>query len=186
MTSELERRRRFTAVVDEVYEPLQRYLLRRASSADAADVLNDTLLVLWRRLDDVPAAALPYAYGVARRSLANHRRAAGRHLRLVRRLAGQRDDHGPDPAATIEQTDPALTAALGTLTPAEREIVHLWAWESLEPREIAAVVGTTANAVSVALNRARRKLADRLGRQDPTSRGHTGIGHAEEQEETQR
>jgi len=40
-----------------VYEPLQRYLRRRTDAAAADDVLGDALLVMWRRLDDVPPDA---------------------------------------------------------------------------------------------------------------------------------
>ena len=54
------RRARFEALAAEVYEPLQRYVRRRIDAAAADDVVSDTLLVCWRRLDDVPDdAALP-------------------------------------------------------------------------------------------------------------------------------
>jgi RNA polymerase sigma-70 factor (ECF subfamily) len=36
----------------------------------APDVVAETFLVAWRRLDDVPADPLPWLYGVARRVLA--------------------------------------------------------------------------------------------------------------------
>jgi RNA polymerase sigma-70 factor (ECF subfamily) len=63
-----ERRRRFEDVVAGVYEPVQRYLRRRTDPATADDVLGDVLLVLWRRLDDVPVdLPLSYAYGVEQR-----------------------------------------------------------------------------------------------------------------------
>lgn len=146
-----------------VYEPVQRYLLRRAGPDDAADVLSDTLLVLWRRLDDVPDDPVPWSLGVARRTLANHRRTNARHLGLVRRTAQhQQFASNGDPQDDIERGDPDVEAALRALTEAEAEIVHLWAWDGLEPREIALVVGTSPNAVSVALARAKRKLAERL------------------------
>jgi RNA polymerase sigma-70 factor (ECF subfamily) len=59
VSSAPERRERFERVAGEVSEPLQRYLRRRAPAADAADALADTLLVVWRRLDDVPDDPLP-------------------------------------------------------------------------------------------------------------------------------
>ena len=95
-----ERRRRFEGLVAVVYEPLQRYLRRRTDDATADDVLGDVLLVLWRRLDDVPDdATLPYAYGVARGCLANSQRSAARQLRLVQRLAREpRADPSDDDA----------------------------------------------------------------------------------------
>jgi RNA polymerase sigma-70 factor (ECF subfamily) len=181
VSPELDRRERFLAVSAVVYEPLQRYLARRASPDDAAELLNDTLTVVWRRLDDVPAAApLPWCYGVARRVLANHRRGERRRLHLVDRLSMQRVDDALDVAAPIDASDPDLAAALETLTPAEREIVRLWAWEQLAPREIAVVVDATPNAVSVALTRARNKIAIQLGRQDPGAGGHKPVGRADE------
>ncbi|HEX2403086.1 MAG TPA: sigma-70 family RNA polymerase sigma factor, partial [Acidimicrobiia bacterium] len=166
MSSEGERRDRFEAVVADLYDPLQRYIRRRAKADEAGDVLSDVLLTIWRRLDDVPeGAALPWSYGVARRALSNHRRAASRHLRLVERLESEPppavDD---DPAGQLE--DPLLAVALADLPIADQEILRLWAWEQLEPREIAMALGSTSNAVSLRLSRARKKLADVLARQD--------------------
>jgi RNA polymerase sigma-70 factor (ECF subfamily) len=180
---EADRRARFEAIAGEVYEPLQRYLARRATPDDAADVLADTLLVVWRRLDEVPDEALPWSYGVARRCLANHRRGAVRRLRLVERAERTADDAPTaDPQAAVERSDPELLDAIGGLTESEREVVHLWAWERLEPREIAAVLDTTPNAVSVALTRAKRKLAERLDRQDRSGDGHLQDVRTREQE----
>jgi RNA polymerase sigma-70 factor (ECF subfamily) len=176
-----DRRAHFLSVTAEVYEPLQRYLARRVPLDDADELLNETLTVLWRRLDDVPEdAALPYSYGVARRCLANHRRGAHRRMRLFDRLTAQRIDDVPEAGAGIDTADPDLTAALQSLTPAEREIVHLWAWERLEPREIAVAVDATPNAISVALTRAKRKVAAELGRQDRAASGHDAVGRAGE------
>lgn len=186
MTSDPVRRARFEAVAGEVYEPLQRYLRRRATAADAADVLGDTMLVVWRRLDEVPAEALPWCYGVARRSLANQRRGGRRRAELIARVAThQVEAHVDDPQSTIESGDPELVAAIGALTDSEAEIVRLWAWEQLEPREIALVLDLTPNAVSVALSRSKRKLAeqlDRTGRQDRGAAGHVSGDGAAEQE----
>jgi RNA polymerase sigma-70 factor, ECF subfamily len=183
VSPDLDRRARFERVADHVYEPVQRYLRRRANADDAADALADVLLVVWRRLDDVPADPLPWCYGVARRCLANHRRGEFRRLRLVEHAGSQADlDAGAllDPQRSIEVSDPELEAAIATLSDAEAEIVRLWAWEQLEPREIATVLDTTANAVSVALARAKRKLGERLAggrRQDPAATGHIQGAH---------
>lgn len=181
------RRARFEAVVAEVYEPLQRYLARRAAPDDAADVLGDTLLVVWRRLDEVPEEVLPWSYGVARRCLANHRRGADRRLRLVERAALVRDDTVfDDPQVAIERRDHDLEAAFEVLSGSEREIVRLWAWERLEPREISVVLDITPNAVSVALSRAKRKLAVRLGGQDHGDAGHLQGARTPEHERGER
>jgi RNA polymerase sigma-70 factor (ECF subfamily) len=174
--SDSAREDRFEAVARDVFQPLQRYLHRRAAAADAADVFAETLTVIWRRLDDVPAGdPLPWCYGVARRCLANHRRGDARRERLTDRLrTGEPTPMSDDPQDAVERIDPDLQRAITTLSDAERDIVHLWAWERLEPREIALVLDMSTNAVSVALSRAKRKLAAELGtnRQDPAPAGH--------------
>ena len=179
MSSEGERRDRFEAVVAELYDSLQRYIRRRVAANEAGDVLSDVLLTIWRRLEDVPeGAALPWSYGVAKRALSNHRRAAARHLRLVERLESEPLPAADDPAEQLE--DPELAAALAALPVADQEVLRLWAWEQLEPREIARALGSTSNAVSLRLSRARKKLADAMTRQDPSTGGHIGDETAEE------
>jgi RNA polymerase sigma-70 factor (ECF subfamily) len=146
-----DRRSRFEHVAAQVYEPVQRYLRRRTDAATADDVLGDVLLVAWRRLDDVPTEApLAWMYGVARRCLANSVRSAERQDRLVRRLA--------DAPVQEYDGDGRLEDALAAVSDAEREILQLWAWEQLPPREIAQALGITANAASIRLHRAIKRL----------------------------
>jgi RNA polymerase sigma-70 factor (ECF subfamily) len=174
-TDEGSRRERFEALAASVVEPLRRYLARRTDPATADDVLAETLLVCWRRLDDVPAEPLPWAYGVARNCLANAHRGVRRQERLAARIAavdrpatstpGPGDDRGPD-----------LDQALGALRDDEAELIRLWAWEQLGPAEIAEVLGVTPNAVSIRLHRAREKLREAMRKSDTTS------GHEESKE----
>ena len=173
------RRERFERLAEEVYEPLQRYVRRRADADAIDDIVSDTMLTLWRRLDDVPPnARLPWSYGVARRTIANHRRAAGRHLTLVRRIQSE-----PLAAATADAPlDAELHTALQSLPDADRELLHLWAWEQLEPAEIAAALGLTANAAAIRLHRAKKKLGAHLevARKNEASSGHS---HGERRKE---
>ena len=62
--AECEKRMRDLVVL--VVDPVRRYLYRRTDAATADDVIGDTLLVCWRRLDEVPDNALPRAIVVAR------------------------------------------------------------------------------------------------------------------------
>jgi RNA polymerase sigma-70 factor (ECF subfamily) len=159
---ELTRAERFDELLAEVHDPLQRYLRRR--TADWDDVLSETLAVLWRRLDDVPADRLPWSYGVARGCLQNQLRSQRRHLRLVRRLA-------LEPEAPPPPEDSALGEALAGLKPEDQEVLRLWAWEQLPPREIALVLQITPNAASIRLHRATTKLRTALLGKSPGPAG---------------
>jgi RNA polymerase sigma-70 factor (ECF subfamily) len=167
------RRARFEALVSEVGDPLRRYVVRRVDGDGWQDVLADTFLVLWRRLDDVPEGGrLPWAYRVARNCLANQARTEHRRHRLLRRIAAV---DPPVPAMPApEPADPELHAALSRLREDDRELLRLWAWEDLAPGDIAAVLGISANSVSIRLHRARRRLAVELettGRKAATGAG---------------
>lgn len=165
---------RFEQIASEVIEPLQRYLLRRAASQDAEDALSEVMLTVWRRLDDIPGdRALPWCYGVARRTLANQRRGQRRGLRLVERL--QAEPVRPHVDALEGDGDPGLQVALESLDEGDREILRLWAWEQLEPREIATVLGIGVNATALRLSRARKRLAEELVRQDSRPAGHMWV-----------
>jgi RNA polymerase sigma-70 factor (ECF subfamily) len=173
------RQARFEAVFREVYEPLQRYARRRTDLVTADDVVADALTVLWRRLDEVPdGSALPWCYGVARRCLANHRRGDARRNRLVERLMSERVGAEVEP-------DPILAEALAELSLDDRELVRLWAWEELPPRDIGMVLGITANAASIRLHRVRGRLGDALERKSARAAGHTvgGNTHVTDSEE---
>ena len=164
------RAKRYEKVAAEVFEPLQRYLFRRARPEEVEDLLSEVMLVVWRRLDEVPtSAALPWSYGVARNVLNNHRRSESRRLRLVERLESE-------PWITLHDEptgmDAELEQALGLLNDEEKELVRLWAWEELEPREIAVVLSTTPNAISLRLARVKQKLASEMSRQSDGASGH--------------
>jgi RNA polymerase sigma-70 factor (ECF subfamily) len=188
MTEEETRRKqraRFERLAQVVVDPLHRYLRRRTSADMVEDILSETMLVLWRRIDNVPGLGtgsmpdpdsepdpepgdvLPWCYGVARGCLANARRADGRRLRLVERLVRTQQQL---PAGPADHSD--LHAALDALGALDREVVQLWAWEGLAPRQIAEATGLTSNAVSVRLHRAKKKLAAQLGRKNAELPGH--------------
>lgn len=165
-------RQRFEALASEVYEPIQRYVRRRVDPDAVDDVVSETMLTLWRRLNEVPATArLPWAYGVARRHVSNHRRAGRRHLRLVQRAEGE-----PRPVRDADHPlDAELHTALSGLGDSDRELLHLWAWEQLEPAEIGIALGLTSSAVSIRLHRAKKKLGENLeiARKNESVSGHS-------------
>jgi RNA polymerase sigma factor (sigma-70 family) len=135
------------------------YALRRvAEPEDAADVVAETFVVALRRPGQVPPEpdTRAWLYGVARRVLANQRRG-----RLRRHGLGQRLRHelaavarAPDPADdVVPRTD--AERLLAALPERDREVLELAAWEGLEPREIAEVLGISAASARQRLSRAR-------------------------------
>jgi RNA polymerase sigma-70 factor (ECF subfamily) len=156
-----QRRERFETLFGEVYEPVQRYVKRRVDADVTDDIVSDTMLTLWRRLGDVPVdAQLPWAYGVARRHIANWRRSVGRRARLLQRVTAEpaHPDHINHPL------DVEFETALAALDRRERELLQLWAWEALEAADIGTVLGITPNAAAIRLHRAKQKLAENLER----------------------
>jgi len=134
---------------------------RRTSRAEAEEVVSETFLVAWRRLDDVPSPPLPWLLGVARRVMANRRRSDARHAALRLRAAASVVEPPGSPEAPESEADEVL-GALAELPPAEREAITLLAWEGLTPEEISVDLGCSRAAVYVRVHRARRRLAARL------------------------
>jgi RNA polymerase sigma-70 factor, ECF subfamily len=128
-------RERFEQVFDEHFRAVSAYALRRATHADAEEAVAETFLVAWRRLHEVPRDAKPWLLSVARRVLANQRRAAGRREALRARVAGERESDS-EPGRR-----PPVIQALGRLSTGDREVLLLVAWDGLSPREAAVLLG---------------------------------------------
>jgi RNA polymerase sigma factor (sigma-70 family) len=161
MPVELERRMRFEAMFDRHHTAVRSYVLRRSAGIVVEDVVADTFLVAWRRLEDVPEPALPWLLGVARRVLADQRRAARRRRSLTERLL--RESPAPGPWLPPAGLSPELADALMALTEREREALLLVAWDGLPPRDAAVVAGCSTAAFRVRLHRARGRVAVQLG-----------------------
>lgn len=166
-----ERRQRFEQLAPTLIGDVRRFLARRTDPATAEDVLAETLLVCWRRLDDLPDPPTPWAYGVARNCLANAERSQRRRGRLFARLAVV---DPPRPAPGPELADNAVTRALARLRPADAEVLRLWAWEDLSPSQIAEVLQISVNAANLRLHRARARLREELGKPDQRT-GHIEV-----------
>jgi RNA polymerase sigma-70 factor (ECF subfamily) len=166
---------RFEQLYPLVRDPLARYLGRRAAPDAVDDLFAEVMTVAWRRIREIPHGdELPWLYGVARRVLANHRRASGRFGRLLERISII--ERGIDPGVALGPSgDPELAAAMAGLSAADAELLRLWAWEELAPREIARVLGITPNAASIRLHRAKGRLREALEidpRKEPLATGH--------------
>jgi RNA polymerase sigma-70 factor (ECF subfamily) len=155
--SEPERRELLEQLFDRHYAAILAYGLRRAPRTVAEDIASETFVVAWRRIDEVPSQPLPWLYGVARKLLANERRAQSRRDRLDLRLR----DEAPLVAAwgSAEGEPPPMLEAIAQLPEPEREALLLTAWEGLSGAEAAAAAGCSRVAMRARVYRARRRLS---------------------------
>ncbi len=149
---------RLAGLFERTHQPLLAYALRRVTDpADAADVVADTFLVAWRRLDAIPGDnERAWLFGVARKVLGNHNRGTRRRHAAADRL---RWELTTEPQVSLpNQPTTALARALDQLSEPDRELLRLVAWEELSNDEVAVVLGISTGAVRVRLHRARQRL----------------------------
>jgi RNA polymerase sigma-70 factor (ECF subfamily) len=139
------------------------YAARRSSPDVANEVVGETFLIAWRKLDSIPTEPLPWLLNVARKVLANRRRSIQRREAFTSELARTaRGSLSFDPADAVA-TRVAVEQALDRLPPAEREALTLVAWDGLDMGEAAAAAGCSRATFSVRLHRARRRVMKELG-----------------------
>jgi RNA polymerase sigma-70 factor, ECF subfamily len=155
----------FERLFRETREDLLAYALRRSPNPeDAADVVAETYLIAWRRLERVPRGdrARLWLFAVARNLLRKGRARRHGRDRLVERLARELRASGFGAPSPADERLAAVRKALDGLPPRDREVLTLTAWEGFTPQEIAAVTGMSANVVRVRLHRARKRLKKQL------------------------
>jgi RNA polymerase sigma-70 factor (ECF subfamily) len=140
------------------------YAARRVGADRAPDVVHETFLVAWRRLDDVPSAAAPWLLAVARHVILHERRGAARRAQLDERLAGLAPESTEHP-----ERDGELFRAARELPLADRELLALIAWDGLSVGEAAVVLGWRPVTARVRLHRARHRLAAQLADRTPAA-----------------
>jgi len=168
---------RFTSLFDRTHAALLSYALRRVTEpADAADVVAETFLVAWRRLDQVPAgdSERPWLFGVARKVLANTNRSTRRRYAMADRLRAELSTQTvPQPAVPSE-----LGRALAALSADDRELLLLLAWDGLSQEQASVALGISASALRVRLHRARGRLRSQLSEPVESHVLTEGVSHA--------
>jgi RNA polymerase sigma-70 factor (ECF subfamily) len=163
---------RFNALYRAYYRAVLLYASRRTDPDTARDVVAETFLIAWRRLDSVPAdsgQAEPWLYGVARRVLANAERSQRRMHRLAARMVHDSGDEAlADPALVISERQ-RLIQALRRLPEPEREALRLVGWDGLDLAGAALAMGCSRSAMAVRLHRARRRLESELRETDTSA-----------------
>jgi RNA polymerase sigma-70 factor (ECF subfamily) len=162
-----QRDSRFQEIYERHREDVTLYVRRRVAADSVEDLVAETFLVCWRKLDQVPREPLPWLYAVARKTLANHYRTAAPRT-LPAGISSPEDVFLP-----IE-SDEVLGRAFARLSEVDREVLRLVAWEQLSLRAAARVLGCSQVACRVRFHRAKRRLAMQLeelqARDGPASR----------------
>ena len=160
----------FTDLVDAHADPVRAFIYRRAGGLDPGvssveDINAEVWAVAWQRRLTAPAieesaACRAWLLQIARFLMSNHIRKTVGHREVDRTLKPA--ELTAASAEAIAVADLQLQAALAALNSAERETFALSVWEGLSPKQIAIVTQSSANAVSIRLHRARRKIQSAL------------------------
>ena len=139
---------------------IRRYAARNCRMADADDVVQETLLLLYRRVGTLRAVASfsGWMFAVARRAC----------LRLLR-LGAAKPLDGDDAAARFVHLRPEdiridVSRAIQSLPEHYREVVLLRDIEEMSVDEIAATLELTRESVKARLHRARGMIREYLVR----------------------
>lgn len=144
------------------------YASRHVDAHAAHDVVSETFLTAWRRIEDLPAEPLPWLLVIARNTIHNRARGASRQRRVADQIAALGSAAATSPGAedtVVERR--TMIAALAELSPVEREALLLTAWDGLGAAAAALVAGCSRHAFEVRLHRARARLRRSLGEPGP-------------------
>ena len=129
----------------------------------AADVVQETNLLLWRKIDEFDPAKpfLPWAFAIARFQVLAHLRDHKRdRLLLDAELAETLSDEAERQAEDIDAVREALRPCMQQLSSTNRELIERRYVRAMPIAEVASAVNRTAGAIKVALLRIRRQLAE--------------------------
>jgi RNA polymerase sigma-70 factor (ECF subfamily) len=141
------------------------YARRRIDRAIADDVVSEVFLTAWRHIDEAPADERAWLLGIARKTLANQRRAVRRQVALFERMAAGHTGATEDPLPV----DGGALRALAALRPSDRELLLLITWDEVTPGQAAQILGIRPSTLSMRLKRARERFARALDPADHPS-----------------
>lgn len=129
----------------------------------AADVLQETNLVLWRKIEEFQPDKpfLPWALTIARFQVLAHLRDKNRDRMLLdAELAETLSAEAERQISQVDSVREALRPCLQLLTAGNRELIERRYFRDMPVTDLAESVDRTVGSVKVALLRIRRQLAD--------------------------
>jgi RNA polymerase sigma-70 factor (ECF subfamily) len=128
----------------------------------AADVVQETNMVLWRKLDEFRPGKplLPWAFAIARFQVLAHLRDHKRdRLLLDADLVETLSDEAQRQAGQLDSLREALRPCIQLLTPGNRDLIEQRYFRAKSVANVAEAIDQTVGSVKVALLRVRRQLA---------------------------
>ncbi|MGN0063246.1 MAG: RNA polymerase sigma factor [Nocardioides sp.] len=168
MTTDASRAAALRAALEVTSPDLLAYFVRRVHvREDAADLLAETMLQAWRRVDDVPVEperGRMWLFTAAAHVLANHRRTLRRRGALADKVRAHLAEPVAPDAAEASTEAVVVREAVRRLDDAHRELVMLVHWDGLTLVEAAEVLGlnpsTARGRYAAARDALRAALAD--------------------------
>ena len=154
---------RFAALYERHAARVLGYLARRLGDTAAEDAAAETFVGAFRARDAFRPehdTALPWLLGIANHIIARHRRAEGRRLAALQRLAAATPTVSDD---QISELTPQLVRALRRLAEGDRDTLLLAVWE-LSYEEVAAALQIPVGTVRSRINRRAASWATRSAR----------------------
>lgn len=152
--------------------PLKNLLFRTAlrivlNREEAEDIVQDTLLKLWQRRDELEQVENLEAFALsAARNLAIDRKEKmeNRHVSLDHQMHDRPDEggRGTDSLIVQQETHRFVAATINALPEKQRTILQLRDIEGKSYKEIATVLSITESDVKVTLYRARNELKEKI------------------------
>ncbi len=159
-------REKFIQLYNENSEAIYRHFFFRIySKGRAEELMQEAFLKLWQYVEEGHVVQNPR--GLLYR-IADHLIIDEKRKRTIDSLEGLRDREGFDPAGSERMTPEQKSLyqeifdELEELREEERKIFILRYVDDLDPKEIAHIMETTANTISVQLNRIVKKLRDKV------------------------
>ncbi|WP_175986457.1 RNA polymerase sigma factor [Microbacterium tenebrionis] len=158
---------RLTRAFEASASDLLAYLSRRTNVDDGPDLLGETMVVAWRRVQDLPEdpeRARMWLFGIARGTLQNHARGERRRWALADRIRGRIREDATAPAADAGSD---VRDAIDRLDPELAELVRLVHWDRLSLVDAAELIDIPASTARGRYQKAREELRAALSVEAP-------------------
>ena len=160
----------FEQMFNSYSKSIRGFIWRRSNGLDIAisspdDIEMDVWSIAWARKDSAPSDELyklPWLFQISRHVLANHIRKTDVRRKLRSTL--DPEEISSLAADALVLINEEISEIFKTLNASEREVMALTVWEDLKPNQISVVLGISPNAVSIRLNKARKKISNYLER----------------------